>query len=150
MSGIELRSSAFDDHDPMPERLSKKGGNTSPPLSWSGVPDNASELVLLCDDPDAGKEPFLHWLVTGIEPASDGAAEGERPAGGREWTNGFGETGWGGPQPPIGDPPHRYMFRLYAVDSPVVLPATPGASDVHAALDKQALATGVLTGTFER
>lgn len=150
MSGIELRSNAFGDHDPMPDRLSRKGGNASPPLSWSGVPDNATELVLLCEDPDAGKEPFLHWLVTGIEPASDGSSEGETPAGGRAWTNGFGETGWGGPQPPIGDPPHRYMFQLYAVDSPVVLPATPGTRDVHAALDKQALATGVLTGTFER
>jgi phosphatidylethanolamine-binding protein (PEBP) family uncharacterized protein len=66
MAGIEMRSSAFGDNDAMPDRLTQSGVDASPPLSWSGVPEGAAELVLVCEDADAGKVPFLHWLVTGI------------------------------------------------------------------------------------
>jgi Raf kinase inhibitor-like YbhB/YbcL family protein len=151
VTDIQISSSAFTDHEIIPERLSKLGGNVSPPLVWSGIPQGATELVLLCEDPDAPSEkPWLHWLVTGIDPSATGIAEGQVPDGGREWTNDFGETGWGGPQPPEGHGPHRYFFRLYALDSPIELPEEPSTVDVHRAVDNRALATGVLVGTFER
>ncbi len=150
MSGLELRSTAFNDHDMMPERLSKPAGNASPPLQWSGVPEDAEELVLLCEDMDAGRTPFLHWLVTGIDPSATGVGEGEVPPGGQEWTNNFGSTGWGGPQPPIGDDPHRYFFRLYAVAAPPVLPEAPGADDARRAAEDLELASGNLVGRFAR
>jgi Raf kinase inhibitor-like YbhB/YbcL family protein len=150
MTGLQLRSSAFNDHDLMPDRLSKLGGNVSPPLTWSGVPDEAAELVLLVEDPDAGQPPFLHWLVTGIDPRTSEAPEGDVPAGGVQWTNGFGATGWSGPQPPKGDAPHRYFFRLYAVDEPLRLPQTPTAADVHGAASDHELVSGTLVGTFAR
>ena len=79
MAGIMLRSTAFNDHDLIPGRFSRQGGNVSPPLEWSQVPDSAGELVLIVEDPDAGKTPFLHWLVTGISPGSGGVAEGGVP-----------------------------------------------------------------------
>jgi Raf kinase inhibitor-like YbhB/YbcL family protein len=150
MAGITLRSPAFSDHELMPERLSRRGGNISPPLQWSDVPDDASELVLLCEDPDAPGEPFLHWLVTGIDPATGGVGEGEAPASGREWPNDFGAVGWGGPQPPVGDDPHRYFFRLYAVSGPLRLPARPRVGDVPGAVSGQELASGTLVGRFAR
>ncbi len=150
MSGLVLRSTAFNDHDVMPGRLSRQGGNTSPPLQWSGVPDGTAELVLLCEDPDAGGEPFLHWLVTGIDPATGEVVEGQAPAHGREWANGFGTAGWGGPQPPIGDEPHRYFFHLYAVREPLALPEHPDVDDVRRAAAKVELASGTLIGTFAR
>jgi hypothetical protein len=77
------------------------------------VPDGTAELVLLCEDLDAPSRTFVHWLVTGIDPTSTGVAEGQVPAGGREWTNAFGEQGWGGSQPPVGDRPHRYFFSYF-------------------------------------
>jgi hypothetical protein len=150
MAGIELRSEAFNDHDLMPQRLSRKGGNVSPPLVWSGVPEDATELVLLCEDPDAGAEPFLHWLVTGIDPAVGEVPEGRVPSKGREWTNGFGATGWAGPQPPAGDEPHRYFFRVYAVAEAPSLPSNPRVSDVHRAVEGRELASGTLVGLFAR
>lgn len=149
MAGIELRSSAFNDHDLMPGRLSKPGGNVSPPLQWAGIPDGTEELVLLCEDFDA-PQPFLHWLVTGIEPGTNGVGEGQVPDGGKEWPNGFGSTGWGGPQPPKGDNPHRYFFHLYAVSRPLDVPETPMAEDVRRAAEQQELASGTLVGTFYR
>jgi Raf kinase inhibitor-like YbhB/YbcL family protein len=150
MSGLEMRSSAFNDHDLMPGRLSKPGGNVSPPLQWSGVPGGAEELVLLCEDQDSVGEPFLHWLVTGIDPAAGGVGEGKTPPGGQEWTNGFGTTGWGGPQPPVGDSPHRYFFRLYAVSRPLDQPDPPLAAEVRRAAEQRQLASGTLVGAFAR
>jgi Raf kinase inhibitor-like YbhB/YbcL family protein len=106
--------------------------------------------VLLCEDPDAPSGTFLHWLITGIDPASTGVEAGETPKGGRAWRNGFGDTGWGGPQPPIGDPPHRYLFHVFAVSEPVSLPAAPAAGDVHDAVRGVTLASGTMVGTFAR
>src|SRR6266536_83279 len=150
MAGIALRSSAFSDHDAIPGRYARDGDNVSPALHWSDVPEGTAELLLLCEDPDAPSGTFLHWLVAGIDPTATGVGEGQTPPGGREWTNGFGETGWGGPQPPVGDDAHRYFFRLYALDRPAQLPAGPTAEDVHRAVDELALASGTTVGTYQR
>jgi Raf kinase inhibitor-like YbhB/YbcL family protein len=150
MAGIELRSPAFSDHDLIPGRHAHDRDNISPALQWSGVPDGTAELVLLCEDPDAPSGTFLHWLVTRIDPTSTGVAEGQVPPGGQEWINGFGKKGWGGPQPPVGDKPHRYFFRLYALPQPVRLPAEPGADAVHHAVDDAALASGTTVGLYQR
>lgn len=150
MAGIFVRSVAFNDHDRLPERFSRDGGNVSPPMEWSGVPESTEELVLLVEDRDAGKAPFLHWLVTGIDPRSGGMSEGEVPGGGREWRNDFGTTGWAGPQPPRHEDPHRYFFRLYAVERPLDLPANPHATDVQQAVEDRELASGNMVGTFGR
>jgi len=150
MTGIELRSTSFGDHEAIPRRHSGEGEDVSPPLTWSAAPDGTSELVLLCEDPDAPVGTFLHWLVTGIDPASDGVAEGESPPGGQEWPNGFGRRGWGGPMPPPGHGAHRYFFRLWAVSEPVALHGRPTADDVHRAVKGRELASGTLVGTYQR
>ncbi|HEX6967993.1 MAG TPA: YbhB/YbcL family Raf kinase inhibitor-like protein [Micromonosporaceae bacterium] len=150
MADIELRSSAFNDHDIMPRRLSRLGDNVSPPLTWSDPPDGTAQLVLMVEDPDSVEPAFLHWLVTDIDPEACGVDEGDVPRGGRESINGFGDLGWGGPQPPKGDPPHRYFFRLWAVDRPLELPEQPGTHDVHQAVKGHELASGVLVGLFQR
>lgn len=147
MTGIELRSTEFNDHAPMPGRAAHHVANMSPQLSWSGVPEGTRELVLVCEDPDAGPNPFLHWLVTGIDPTANAVGEGDVPPGGQEWPNGFGEIGYGGPQPPVGDPPHRYFFRLYALAGPPHLPVHPDVPDVRQAVRGE-LASGTLVGTF--
>ncbi|MET7749767.1 YbhB/YbcL family Raf kinase inhibitor-like protein [Micromonospora sp. NPDC005367] len=150
MAGIMMRSSAFNDHDLLPARFSREGGNISPPLEWSQVPESAGELLLLVEDLDAGRTPLLHWLVTGIRPASAGLPEGAVPKGAREWPNSFGEVGWAGPQPPRGDDPHRYFFRLYALNSPLELPDAPQATDVHEAVAGHEFASGTMVGTYFR
>ncbi|HEX5596699.1 MAG TPA: YbhB/YbcL family Raf kinase inhibitor-like protein [Micromonosporaceae bacterium] len=150
MANLQLRSSAFNDHDLMPERLSRSGGNISPPLTWSAPPEGTAELVLLVEDPDGGTPPFLHWLVTGIDPRSSEVPEGQVPPGGHEAANDFGTVGWSGPQPPKGDDPHRYFFRLYAVDQPLQLPDRIKAPEVHRVVEAHELASGVLVGTFAR
>ncbi|MFC4855431.1 YbhB/YbcL family Raf kinase inhibitor-like protein [Actinophytocola glycyrrhizae] len=147
---IHVRSSAFADHDLMPERFAHDNGNISPPLEWDGVPDGSAELALLCEDPDAPDGPFVHWFVTGIKPDVTAADEGEPPPTGAQETNGFGEQGWGGPQPPVGDEPHRYSFRVYAFDHLQRVPRDLPAADLRATLDDRATATGTLVGRFGR
>jgi Raf kinase inhibitor-like YbhB/YbcL family protein len=100
------------------------GQNISPALAWSGAPPETKSFALLCHDPDAptGGAGWWHWLVLNI-PASAtglaknaGAADGANlPAGAVHVNTDFGGPGWGGPCPPVGDKPHRYVFTLYAL-----------------------------------
>jgi Raf kinase inhibitor-like YbhB/YbcL family protein len=146
---IELHSPAFDDGTVIPERYSRQGGNEVPPLQWTRVPEGTEELVLLCEDPDAPGGVFVHWVVTAIPP-DVGSIEDAAPTNAVLGRNSFGELGWSGQQPPVGDDAHRYFFRLYAVDRPLGLGEGVTADDVHAALDDHVLATGTLVGLFSR
>jgi Raf kinase inhibitor-like YbhB/YbcL family protein len=150
VTGIRVRSEAFHDNDPIPHRYGRDGENISPGLQWSGIPDGTVELLLLCEDPDAPHGPFLHWLVTGIDPACTAVEPGNIPAGGRVWLNDFAELGYGGPQPPVGDKPHRYFFRLFALTGPVRLPRHPTVADVHHAIRHIAHTSGTLVGRSQR
>jgi Raf kinase inhibitor-like YbhB/YbcL family protein len=146
---LELRSPAFADHTLMPNRFSYDRDNASPPLEWRGVPEGTTELALLCEDPDAPNGTFVHWMVTQISPTASGVRENTQPSG-TPARNGFGERGWSGPQPPVGDDPHRYFFRLYAFDHhPSVGPNVP-PQDLHTRLSSEATATGTLVGLFAR
>ncbi|EHY87187.1 YbhB/YbcL family Raf kinase inhibitor-like protein [Saccharomonospora azurea] len=148
-NGLELRSPAFNDNTYIPERYSRQGGNEVPPLQWTHVPDGTEELALVCEDPDAPGGVFVHWVVTAIPP-DVGSIEEAAPSNATLGRNSFGDLGWGGPQPPVGDDPHRYFFRLYAVDRPLGLGEGATAEDVHAADDGHVLATGTLVGLFAR
>lgn len=147
---IELRSPEFDDGGTIPERYSRAGDDLFPPLQWSGVPSVTRQLALTVQDPDAPDGTFVHWVVAGIDPGLDRRDAGELPEGAAEGRNDFGEVGYGGPQPPEGDPPHRYVFTLLALDDDVQL--SPGAEPAafHDAVQGKELARGQLTGRFAR
>ena len=147
---IGLRSPAFNDNTTMPARCSWDGGNRSPALEWDEPPAGTVELALLCEDPDAPRGPFLHWLLTGIDPGVRSVDEAQSPPGATAWPNDFGDEGYGGPRPPIGDDPHRYVFRLYALDSSLGLSPGADVDEVRAALENTRLATGTLIGLFAR
>lgn len=150
MAGIELRSSAFTDHTSIPSQYSREGGDMSPPLEWSGIPEGTAELAVLCEDPDAPTGTFTHWLLARIPPSSSGLGEGEQPPEAVAGSNDFGEGGYGGPRPPAGDEPHRYFFRLYAVGEPLDLGDGFAADDLRRAMEGKLLSSGHLVGTFRR
>jgi Raf kinase inhibitor-like YbhB/YbcL family protein len=145
---MRLRSSAFNDYAFIASRHAKDGGNVPPELEWSSPPQGTRGLVLLMEDPDAPTGTFLHWLITGIDPLVTSLDRAHLV--GTQHTNGFGEQGYGGPLPPVGDDPHRYVFRLYALAEPFAAPDPADADGVRAWLDGHALATGTLTGLYER
>jgi len=154
---LSLSSSAFEDGEAMPETYTADGADVSPPLSLSGVPDDAETLALVVDDSDAGEEPWVHWLLWNV-PAETTEIPEDVPTAERvemldgavQGTNDFGDVGYGGPAPPEGDDAHSYVFRLLAVESE--LDVDPGAS--RQALDQELVAESLgattLTGTYER
>jgi hypothetical protein len=92
MAGIELTSPSFVDHQPIPARHAKDHDNLSPALEWSGVPQEAVELAVLCEDPDAPRGTFTHWVLAGLQPTATGLAEGEHPAAAVEGRNDSART----------------------------------------------------------
>lgn len=157
---IRVTSDAFAHGERIPKRHAYpgEGDNVSPALAWDGVPAAARQLALICDDPDAPRpEPWVHWVLYGIDPVTRALPEGlpadgdlAAPIAARQGRNSWDETGWGGPMPPKGHGTHHYHFRLYALDAPVRLEAGATKEQLLAAMKGHVLATGELTGTYAR
>ena len=145
---IRVTSPAFSDGGAIPKRFTCDGSGSSPALRWSAPPRRARELTLVVEDRDAGR--FVHWTVLEIPADQTGIPEGRVPAGAVETENSFGKRGWGGPCPPEGDDPHRYVFVLYATDAQLELDRDSSPDEVRAALSDHALARGTLTGRYGR
>ena len=135
------------------------GGNKSPHLRWDGAPPGTRSFAVTCFDPDAPTgSGFWHWVLVNI-PASvtelpvdaGNAASGKLPAGALQVRTDFGKPGYGGPCPPEGDHPHRYLFTVFAV-SMDTLPVTAdtSAAVVGFYLNFNTLAKASLMGFFKR
>jgi Raf kinase inhibitor-like YbhB/YbcL family protein len=154
---LAIKSSAFLDGGEIPARFTCDGEDTSPPLEWSGVPDQALSLALVVDDPDAPdpaapKVRFVHWVLYNMPPDARGLPEGagrsgKLPPGSREGSNDFKKRGYGGPCPPIGR--HRYIFTLYALDSSLTGLDVPTRSDLEAVMRDHILEKAEMLGTYE-
>lgn len=145
---FDLSSTAFDSGDEIPVRYSCDGENVSPDLAWTEPPEGAASFALIMDDPDAPGGTFTHWLAWDF--GADSRDHPENTPGPIEGESSFGQLGYGGPCPPPGDDPHRYVFRLYALDAPLELPSGAGKAEVEDALEGRVLGVAELVGTFGR
>jgi Raf kinase inhibitor-like YbhB/YbcL family protein len=151
---LSLTSTAFRDGETIPVRHTCDGEDLSPPLAWTGVPVETRSFALVCDDPDAPRGTWVHWILWNL-PADacemDQAVppRPELPSGARQGLNDGGDLGYGGPCPPPGKP-HRYFFRLHALDTTLNLPPGCNRSDLEAAMEGHVLARGTVMGTYER
>ena len=149
MTNLQLTSQSFSQGDEMPRHFGYKNGNTSPPLTISGIPTEAKYLVLVMDDPDAmgavGKV-WVHWVVWNIDPTTTEIEESTPPNGAVEGMTDFGEVGYGGPAPP--DKRHTYVFKLYALDSKLGLSSESTKADVEKAMEGHILEQTTLEGTY--
>jgi Raf kinase inhibitor-like YbhB/YbcL family protein len=145
---FDVRSEDYAEGEEIPQRHTCEGEDLAPSVRWSGVPEDAVELVLVLDDPDASGGAFTHWLVAGIDPGADGVDTGS--AGVVEGRNDFGASGYRGPCPPRGGGAHGYVLTIYALDSPTALEPGFTTADLRAELGGQALARGDLVGRYAR
>jgi Raf kinase inhibitor-like YbhB/YbcL family protein len=147
---ITVTSPAFAEAAPIPPEFSCDGDDVSPPLSWEGVPDDAVELALVVDDPDARRGTYVHWVLFGLDPSLTALEQGEVPEGARQAENSAGDAEYKGPCPPGGDDAHRYRFTVYALREEISVDDGTGTGDVLAAVSDAAIAKGTLTSTFDR
>jgi Raf kinase inhibitor-like YbhB/YbcL family protein len=145
---MELTSGAFGGGEAIPRRHTCEGDDLSPPLTWTDPPEGTAALALIVDDPDAPRGTFTHWLAWGIDPAAGGLREGE--AAPEEGRNDFGQTAYRGPCPPPGHGPHRYFFRLHALEEALELEPGAGRADLDRTLSARSIAVAELMGTYER
>lgn len=144
---LEVTSSAFSANQALPPKYTCDGTQTTPPLAWSRVPAGTQSIAILVEDPDAPGGLFTHWLVTGIAPTTTALAAGTAlPQGATAARNGKGRLGYDGPCPPHGR--HRYVFRVFALDTAVPPPRDREAflSAIHGHI----LAEARLVGTYQR
>lgn len=112
---MRITSPAFSHNQTIPNKYTCDGEDINPPLVFQDVPEEAQSLVLIVEDPDAPGKVWVHWVVFNISPHAKGIGEDSVPEGSIEGVTDFGHAGYGGPCPPSG--PHRYFFRLYALDT---------------------------------
>lgn len=144
-----LQSADFRNDELLPTRSTVDGDGTPPPLSWGMLTPVPASLALICEDPDAPRAtPFVHWVVYGISGnvQSLDANLGEF----REGLNDHGTLGFAPAAPPLHDPPHRYVFQLFALDVELSLPPGIAADELVSAMAGHVIVWGGLTGIYER
>jgi Raf kinase inhibitor-like YbhB/YbcL family protein len=146
---ITVSSAAFAAGGTIPRRFTCAGEDLSPPLRWSGVPEGTAGVALVVDDPDAPRGTYVHWVVVGIDPATERLAEGAVPAGARQLPNSAGKAAWTGPCPP-GGPAHHYRFTVYALRQEPEVAGDAGPAAAVEAIEAAATARGRLVGMFGR
>lgn len=162
---FELSSAELKPNATIPEKnvyngFGCKGENVSPPLEWKDAPKGTRSFALMVHDPDAptGGAGWWHWVVYNLPAdthslaAGAGSADGTNlPQGASQQATDFGAPGWGGPCPPVGDKPHRYVFTIYALKvDRLDLPVGASASFVGFMVNANALGKARLTAKYGR
>ena len=151
---MEITSTAFESGATIPRQYTGDGEDQSPPLRWSEPPKETRSLALICDDPDAPRGTWVHWVLFNLPAGTRELKQGQPTSqtldnGARQGTNDFGALGYGGPAPPKGKP-HRYFFKLYALSSTLDLPAGATKAQLLDAMKGHILAEGQLVGKYGR
>lgn len=151
---LEMKSSAFENGGFIPSKYTCEDEDISPPLSWSDVPKGTKSFALICDDPDAPFGVWVHWVIFNI-PADKRKLEenilkkGLLPERIIQGLNDFGKVGWGGPCPPPGKP-HRYIFKLYALDTILSIEEGATKEELIEAMKSHILTETKLIGIYQR
>src|SRR5579871_4940451 len=157
---LRLTSTTFQPGGTIPARVAFSGcggQNVSPQLSWTGAPAGTRSFAITCFDPDAPTgSGFWHWTLANIPASTTSLAENAAatglPAGAVQGFTDYGMSQWGGPCPPTGDRPHRYIFTVFALD----IPAIEGMNEkmtgarLNFSVRGHLLAKGTIEGHFSR
>ena len=153
---VKITSPAFQDKARIPTRYTGDGADVSPALSWDKPPEGTVSLALICDDPDAPRGTFTHWVLYDLPPTLTGLPEAvpnkETLAGlggAKQGLNDGGRVGYMGPAPPRG-PAHHYRFTLYALHAQVKAPPRARKADLEKAMQGHIMGQAQLVGTYSR
>ncbi len=149
---MELTSRAFEEGELIPSQFTCDGENTNPPLSFEEVPADTVTLALIMDDHDVPTDLqedgiWDHWVIWNIDPMTITVDEGEEPDG-VSGTTSSNTLEYIGPCPP--DQEHRYVFKLYALDTEIDLPEGSTKRDLELAIEEHIIDEAELMGRYER
>jgi Raf kinase inhibitor-like YbhB/YbcL family protein len=150
---FQLTTTAFQNGGVIPKQFACDGPDISPALAWTEPPPGTQTLAVIVDDPDAPAGTWAHWVLYDLPADTRVLAEGvpkdrQLPEGARQGRNDFGKIGYNGPCPPKGGP-HRYFFKLYALDLKTNLKAGAGKSELERAMKGHILAQAEMVGRFQ-
>jgi Raf kinase inhibitor-like YbhB/YbcL family protein len=151
---LVLKSTAFAPGAEIPKKHTCEAADVSPALEWSGSPAHTASFALIMDDPDAPAGTWVHWVLWNM-PASAHqlpeavAKQDQLDDGTRQGRNSFRKIGYNGPCPPPGKP-HRYFFRLYALDGKLELAPGASSSDLQAAMKGHVISQAEYMGIYRR
>ena len=148
-----IKATAFPNGGTIPQKYTCDGPDLSPELSWAATPPRTQSLALIADDPDAPVGTWTHWIIWDIPPGT-GLPEGVTKTetlkdGTRQGKNDFKRIGYGGPFPPPGKP-HRYFFKLYALDTKLDVKAGANRNELESAMKGHMLSQAELMGRYGR
>ena len=152
LMAMKLVIAAFPEGATVPKLHTCEGADLSPALEWSGAPAGTKSFALIVDDPDAPGGTWNHWLLFNVPASEHAIAQGFKPGKLADTgSNDFGNPGYNGPCPPKGHGPHRYFFKLFALDVPR-LNLKPGASraDLDRAMRGHIIGQTQYIGRYER
>lgn len=151
---FELKSDAFSHGGDIPRKYTCDGSDISPALSWGEPPAGTQSVALITDDPDAPGGTWVHWVLydlpTSVRELSENVPKDQGlKNSARQGRNDFRKIGYGGPCPPPGRP-HRYFFKLYALDAKLGIKAGVSKADLEKTMRGHVLAETQLMGRYKR
>lgn len=151
---MKISSSSFSAGERIPKKFTCDGPDASPKLDWTEPPAKTQSFALIVDDPDAPAGTWVHWVLFDLPADARELAEGvakqeQLTNGARQGRNDFGKIGYGGPCPPPGNP-HRYFFKLYALNAKLGLKGGATKADVEDAMKGHILAHAEMIGKYSR
>jgi Raf kinase inhibitor-like YbhB/YbcL family protein len=149
-----ISSTSFSSGGDIVKKFTCDGADVSPLLTWTSPPAGTLSLALLADDPDAPVGNWNHWVLWNLPAESRTLAENlaktaQLPDGSRQGMNDFKKTGYNGPCPPVGKP-HRYYFKIFALDTKLDLRGDAGKPELEAAMKGHILAQAEWMGRYKR
>ncbi len=145
---FKISSFAFKNGGEIPKKYTCDGENVNPLLQFENVPAKAKSLALVFDDMDAPRGSYVHWILWNIHPNTKEIKENSVPEGAVEGMNDFKRHPYGGPCPPRRA--HKYVFKIYALDSPLHLNPNSTKTDLEKTMEGHVLAQTQLMGVYKR
>ena len=145
---FEVSSPAFENNGTIPKRYGCDGENVNPPLRIENVPPGAKSIALIFDDIDAPRGTYVHWILWNIDPGTKEIKENSIPEGAVQGMNDFKKQNYGGPCPPTR--PHRYVFKVYALDTLLSLNPASTKPDLEKAMEGHVLGEAQWKGIYKR
>ena len=150
---MNFTTTSFTPEDYIPSKYTCDGVDISPALKWDDIPIGTKSLVLIMDDPDAPVGTWDHWVVYNIPSNVKELPEGANIEaigainGRNSWPS--DNQRYRGPCPPPGKP-HRYFFKLYAVDIPTNFTKGLTKKDVLTRIEGHILEKAEFYGLYRR